>query len=260
MKVESVDTTLRYKQYNLLNDNFFKIFKPIHLMSVFLGVQKYRINNNRIESNNNVNILIAVVFNIITYVLFYVVIRFLMTVTPASNHFFTVAVFVTCSVTYSIHSILSITQSKDHIKVILYLQRIDTFLQHIEDTKTLCRRFIVIFIIEFVYFVILMVLRLYFDPYGIWPRGFFIIITMTFELEIIYNVFVMHFAILKMKRINIYFKYAQRQGIRQLKLTNRKVIVIETLFNSYKLISKIINVPVSAISVEYGIMFFIFHQ
>nr|WCC58013.1 gustatory receptor 28 [Papilio xuthus] len=188
------------KLENVLEIKFLSMIKPLHYISCIFFLRKFNIIDNKIYPNARKYILCLGIGMFLTNFLLITCLISLINIYDVSIFYVYVLAYSQYSINYSILCFSNIIYSKFNIQLLLKLQAIDRYLYNAKDTIKI--KFVVWFacILLIFTYILFVTFKLMFDPLWDWIRGLFIVISLIFDIELIYCIFFVYYLACKMVR------------------------------------------------------------
>lgn len=240
-------------------DDIVDIFKPIHILNIIFGVQKYKIKDEKMYPSSICNIIIVLFANIVIYTTLCFIYVYI--ANAVEMNFTILIIFMSYGIyvfNYTIHGILSISESKNHIRLMLNLQKINAKMHDIRDTTVLQKSVKSIVIIIYFVSIIAILARLVLYSEMYLARATIYCSTIIFEVDMIHNIFIAKFLTLKSKNWLKILQHIQKDKYKTSFIQNRMYLPLEKILDSIVLTNKTARVPVIIYFIVFNVIFNMF--
>lgn len=242
---------LKTKQKIVIDKDFFNIFLPFYYIKRIACVRSYNVNRNYVESISGKNIICAVLANCVMAGLYFTIIlgtiRAYGTV-PYVKMYYTTYFIHLCN--YFSASVVNLYNSKICVRLLAVLYEIES-IESQEELRTVRIISWSSCILFAVYYIALVLFKIYFDMSSIYGRGVFIIASIVYDFEVNQGTLVVLILTRKLIKMIEYIKSInfgnERDDIRVDRDAEQEYVFneIKSILKAWDLLKKIIQVHVS---------------
>lgn len=222
----------------MLEENFIKIFRPVYILNTIFCSRKFVIKTNNITTVRKKEIFVSISANALIFVLWYFTIDEFKKIFEPLILYMYIVIYLQYVINFSMLTYKNIMQSKDNVKLILELHKIEQFFYIQGSNKILKRTSLVSCTAISLIYILLITIKISVDPLWTVARGLFIASTLIFDLEIIYAAFVIYHLSSVAKKWN--------EAVRKNEIDDetKMLEVYQTITHAAHLIKKIFNFTV----------------